>query len=465
MSEPEKMEALRRAYAEMILNTAKEAAARVMVAELRARKLEQDLACTKGEAARMLLCLKQMIDAKTKDAEITSLDQHKKIDVLESQLSEAEGIIIDLRAELNQAHEQLDEAKNKKPHFSRHNENHSVPGQLKEPELFRNGCTQRIFATESSVNPDPNLTVVNGVKESVLEDKVQRGKNEEVAVSIVRRSTRKRKLKYLDDVMTACGLHRSNRFKKPKAENMELIDVSIKQVKSSNSTLNDDVLGLIVFKSDIEDPHNELSTWNEDDVRPCNKLAGVKCNSNGVSELVLDGLGLSGKLCRGFLLLNFLQKLSLAENNLTRSLSLNFSQLPYLRVLDLSENGLSGSIPIDFFSQCGSLRSISLDKNEFSCTIPDSLSSCSSLTSLSLWGNQFSGSLPLGIRSMPALESLDLSDNLFGLEVEYLDLLVVNLDNCLFLTLGTTCISIIKDPYSMIKDVEAKGLITPEEVD
>ncbi|KAL3624192.1 hypothetical protein CASFOL_033008 [Castilleja foliolosa] len=232
MSEPEKMEALKRAYAEMILNTAKEAAARVLVAESRARKLEQDLVCTKDEATRMLICLKQMIDAKTKEAEITSLDQHEKIDVLESQLSEAEGIIIDLRAELNQTHEQLYEAKNKKLYFSRDNENHSVSDELKEPELLRNGCTQRVFATETSVNPDPNFTdieIVNGVNELVSEEQFQAGKNEEVAVSIVRRSTRKRKLKYLDDVMTACGLNRSSRFKKCKAENVESTCISEKQ--------------------------------------------------------------------------------------------------------------------------------------------------------------------------------------------------------------------------------------------
>lgn len=58
------MEALKRAYAEMILNTAKEAAARVMAAELEARRLEQDLVSTKEEGARMLLHLKQMIDEK-----------------------------------------------------------------------------------------------------------------------------------------------------------------------------------------------------------------------------------------------------------------------------------------------------------------------------------------------------------------------------------------------------------------
>ncbi|KAL3622042.1 hypothetical protein CASFOL_034238 [Castilleja foliolosa] len=188
-------------------------------------------------------------------------------------------------------------------------------------------------------------------------------------------------------------------------------------VKSSNTSLSDDVLGLIVFKSDIEDPLNKLSTWNEDDVSACNNWFGVKCNSNEVSELVLDGLGLSGKLGRGLLRLSFLQNLSLAKNNLTGSLSLNFSQLPHLRVLDLSENSLSGSIPSDFFSQCGSLRSISLDNNKFTGLIPNSLSSCSSLTSLSLSGNQFSGKLPSGIWSMPALESLDMSDNLLSGEI------------------------------------------------
>ncbi|KAI3452361.1 hypothetical protein Pfo_009026 [Paulownia fortunei] len=291
------MEALKRAYAEMILNTAKEAAARVMAAELRARRLEQDLVSTKEEAAGTLLRLKQMIDAKTKEAEITSLNQQRKFDELESQLNEAEGIILDLRAELNQAQEQLNEAKNKKQRSTRQNENaevrnitpmgtysgyelftsslnsgpefitvggnnsclewstlnqkcfrpakqsvkfnpecdvysgdnHPVLDQIKEPELFRNGCTQRICATETSLvhegfpvgdtsNPctnSTNIEIVSAVgSTSVLEEKVQHGKNE--AVSVVCRSLRKRKLKFWDDVITACGLHRSYQFNKPR---------------------------------------------------------------------------------------------------------------------------------------------------------------------------------------------------------------------------------------------------------
>lgn len=63
-SSMQKMEALKRAYAEMILNTAKEAAERVMAAEVRSRQSEQELVSAKEEASRMLVRLKQINDAK-----------------------------------------------------------------------------------------------------------------------------------------------------------------------------------------------------------------------------------------------------------------------------------------------------------------------------------------------------------------------------------------------------------------
>ncbi|KAL3521317.1 hypothetical protein ACH5RR_019466 [Cinchona calisaya] len=189
-------------------------------------------------------------------------------------------------------------------------------------------------------------------------------------------------------------------------------------VNGLNPSLNDDVLGLIVFKADVQDPHGKLASWNEEDDSPCN-WDGVKCNprSNRVSELVLDGFSLSGKLGRGLLQLKFLRRLSLAKNNLTGSLSLNLSQLSNLRTVDLSENGLSGPIPIDFFQQCGSLRSLSLAKNKFSGQIPTSLSSCSMLATMNISSNQFSGQLPAEIWSLYGLRSLDLSDNFLEGEI------------------------------------------------
>lgn len=60
----QKTVALKKAYAEIILNTAKEAAARVMASEQKAVRFQQDLSGTKEEALRLLVRLKQMIDAK-----------------------------------------------------------------------------------------------------------------------------------------------------------------------------------------------------------------------------------------------------------------------------------------------------------------------------------------------------------------------------------------------------------------
>lgn len=184
-------------------------------------------------------------------------------------------------------------------------------------------------------------------------------------------------------------------------------------VKCLNPTLDDDVLGLIVFKADLQDPDGKLASWNEDDDSPC-KWAGVKCNprSNRVSDLVLDGFGLSGKMGRGLMQLKFLSKVSLAKNNLTGNIGINLAQLANLRVIDLSENSLSGPLPDKFFEQCGSLRSISLAHNEFSGQIPDSLVSCSGLGVLNFSSNQFSGLLPSGMWSLNGLRTLDVSDNL-----------------------------------------------------
>ncbi|KAJ8552896.1 hypothetical protein K7X08_020289 [Anisodus acutangulus] len=184
-------------------------------------------------------------------------------------------------------------------------------------------------------------------------------------------------------------------------------------VEALNPSLNDDVLGLIVFKSDVQDPYGKLSSWNEEDDYPCN-WNGIKCNprSNRVSDVVLDGFSLSGRISRGLLRLQFLRKLSLAKNNLTGSISVSLAQLANLRFLDLSENDLSGNIPGDYFQQCGPLRSISLAKNKISGQIPESLSSCVALASLNLSSNQFSGLVPSGIWSLNGLRSLDLSNNI-----------------------------------------------------
>ena len=60
----QKLTALKKAYADIILNTAKEAAARIMVSERNAIRFQQELSTSKDEAFRILLRLKQMLDSK-----------------------------------------------------------------------------------------------------------------------------------------------------------------------------------------------------------------------------------------------------------------------------------------------------------------------------------------------------------------------------------------------------------------
>ncbi|KAJ1443095.1 Tyrosine-protein kinase, catalytic domain [Sesbania bispinosa] len=203
--------------------------------------------------------------------------------------------------------------------------------------------------------------------------------------------------------------------------------------------LNDDVLGLIVFKSDLHDPSSYLASWNEDDVSPCS-WQFVQCNpqSGRVSEVSLDGLGLSGKIGRGLEKLQHLTVLSLSHNNLTGTISpsltlsnslerlnlshnglsgplpTSFVNMSSIRFLDLSENSFSGPIPDSLFESCFSLHHLSLAWNKFEGPIPSTLSRCSSLNSLNLSNNRFTGNVDfIGIWSLNRLRNLDLSNNAF----------------------------------------------------
>ncbi|XP_072981334.1 uncharacterized protein [Typha angustifolia] len=109
MGDSEKMEALKKAYAEIILNTAKESAARILAAERKALGFQQSLFAAKEEAVATLLRVKAVMDSKVREAGIQSLGHVRRIQELEVQLLRAEDTISSLRMELNIANTKLEQ--------------------------------------------------------------------------------------------------------------------------------------------------------------------------------------------------------------------------------------------------------------------------------------------------------------------------------------------------------------------
>ncbi|KAF3637506.1 endonuclease precursor-like precursor [Capsicum annuum] len=69
-----------------------------------------------GKSEFCFFCERLNLGISTTETKTLSQNQERRIDELEAQLNEAEGLIIDLRAELNDVHEKLNEMKNKPPH-------------------------------------------------------------------------------------------------------------------------------------------------------------------------------------------------------------------------------------------------------------------------------------------------------------------------------------------------------------
>ncbi|GFP90121.1 probably inactive leucine-rich repeat receptor-like protein kinase at3g28040 [Phtheirospermum japonicum] len=179
--------------------------------------------------------------------------------------------------------------------------------------------------------------------------------------------------------------------------------------------LNDEVLGLIVFKSGLQDSWNSLDSWNEDDESPC-AWQFVKCNpgNSRVSQLSLDGLGLSGKIGRGLEKLNSLNSLSLSHNNLTGIINPQLALIPNLQSLNLSHNALVGNIPSSL-SNISTLQFLDLSQNSLSGPLPDNMfENYSSLRYLSLAGNRLEGPIPSTLSRSATLNHLNLSSNHFS---------------------------------------------------
>ncbi|XP_004509114.1 probable inactive receptor kinase At5g67200 [Cicer arietinum] len=155
---------------------------------------------------------------------------------------------------------------------------------------------------------------------------------------------------------------------------------------STNTTLPPDAVSLLSFKQNADLNDNLLYTLNER-YDYC-EWQGVKCAQGRVVRYVVQGLGLNGFF---------------PPNTLTR--------LDQLRVMSLRNNSLFGPIPD--LSPLVNLKSLFLDRNNFSGSFPPSILFLHRLITLSLSHNNLTGSLPVQLTLLDRLISLRLDSNFF----------------------------------------------------
>ncbi|GAU46792.1 hypothetical protein TSUD_268530 [Trifolium subterraneum] len=111
--------------------------------------------------------------------------------------------------------------------------------------------------------------------------------------------------------------------------------------------------------------------------------------------------------------MNYLEFLSLSDNQLHGEIPVSLGEMFYVIVIDLSGNNLTGRIPPNL-ANCSFLNVLDLGNNNLFGTIPDSLGQLKRLKSLHLNNNHFSGNLPSSLRNLSSLETMDISYNILS---------------------------------------------------
>lgn len=129
-----------------------------------------------------------------------------------------------------------------------------------------------------------------------------------------------------------------------------------------------------------------------------------------VTELSLDGQGLTGVIPTELGRLTELKRLDLMGNELGGEIPPELGNLTELEHLFLSDNKLSGPIPPEL-GRLVKLEGLLLDHNELTGSIPNEFGNLSRLEALFLEKNNLAGSIPLELGNLTGLQHLYLADN------------------------------------------------------
>ncbi|KAI5081396.1 hypothetical protein GOP47_0004579 [Adiantum capillus-veneris] len=154
-----------------------------------------------------------------------------------------------------------------------------------------------------------------------------------------------------------------------------------------------------------DNPLNASSGWSLPD-----DLAA----STSLTTLSLTNVTLRGSIPTFLGNLTSLQELRMAYNQLSGSLPDSFANLAQLTRLELNNQGLPGSLtsPISVVGSMPSLKTLWLQVNSFSGTIPPALGSAVSLVECRLNDNKLVGVLPSTFVTSTSLQYLSLQNNM-----------------------------------------------------
>lgn len=145
-------------------------------------------------------------------------------------------------------------------------------------------------------------------------------------------------------------------------------------------------------------------------------LPGVKCVNNNVTEVKIEGRGLTGQMTTAISYCKNLEVLDLS-NNVILKLPNSMASFKALKTLDLFNNNLTGALPDDL-GACSNLVTLDVGANQLTGNLPVSVTRLTKLERLIIGGggtktNKLSGVIPEDIGNMVNLKEINFAGQLF----------------------------------------------------
>jgi len=166
-----------------------------------------------------------------------------------------------------------------------------------------------------------------------------------------------------------------------------------------------------IFCKEVEELETELDGRIEELLK-VGREDGIKIDvpSRVANRLELRQRLVSGEVPAEFSLLYYMQHLDLENNKLVGGLPTPLYKLFNLKVLYLEQNELTN---VDAIGEYRHLEKLSLSKNNFQGSLPDSFKNLNRLKTLMLHTNKFTGEVFDTLKDFTLLENLDIAHNEF----------------------------------------------------